>query len=225
MIATVTFVQKSFEAFNQLCFDGKLPPIPIKLTNARSFLGKVTYVGKRNVLGKVVRFENYCLRISTAFDLSERELEDVVIHEMIHYSIALNGIKDTSPHGEVFRMMMNDINAKFGRHISVRHHCNECPFPSHTEEIRANWLCVSQFQDGNWGITSCAKTKVFEIYRGLPRCYRLKSMTWYGSTDPFFNRYPRSIKPRIYKITRAELDGHLKDAVPLKCDGHTIEPE
>lgn len=46
--------------------------------------------------GNVVRYENYCIRISTAFDLSERELEDVGIHEMVHYYIAVNNIRDTS---------------------------------------------------------------------------------------------------------------------------------
>lgn len=222
MRATVPFIQNAFAKYNELCFEGSLPPIPIKLTRARTFLGKVTYTIRRDFFGIVVRHQNCCLRISTFFDLPESELEDVVIHEMIHYYIVLNNITDTSTHGAVFRRMMEMINAKYGRHITVSHKGGGWRVPLRNEEPRANWLCVTQLSDGNWGITSCAKTKIFEIYRGLPKCYRLKSMEWYGSIDPFFNRYPRSIKPRIYKITRAELDEHLKDSTPLRCDGRVI---
>lgn len=225
MTATLPFIQEAFDRFNKLCFEGSLPPIPVKLVKARTFLGKVTYTGKRSIFGNVARYENYCLRISTSFDLTQRELEDVVIHEMIHYFIAVNGIRDTSAHGEVFRKMMRTLNENFGRNICVRHHGCEGAMPQPRDtQIRANWLCVTQLIDGNWGITSCAKTKVFEIHRGLPKYYRLKSLEWYGSLDPFFNRYPRSIKPRIYKISRADLDEHLKDSVRLSCDGHTIKP-
>jgi len=225
MRATVPFIQQAFSKFNALCFGGMLPPIPIKLANARTFLGKVTYVGRRDFFGKVVSYENYCMRISTFFDLPEDELEDVIIHEMIHYHIALNKIKDSSTHGKVFRNMMETINTRFGRNITVRHHSESSAQASaRQEEYRANWLCVTQLDDGSWGITSCASTRVFEMHRNLPKYYRIKSLEWYGSIDPFFNRYPRSIKPRIYRITRAELDEHLADSTPLKCDGHTIEP-
>ena len=223
MIPDLPFIRLTYDKFNSLCFEGALPPIPFKLTSARTFLGKVAYKVRRDIFSGA-RYTDYCMRISTSFDLPEAEWEDVVIHEMIHYCILVNGLRDTSTHGQVFRRMMDEINSKYGRHITVQHRCKEGSAPSREDEFRANWLCVTQLQDGSWGITSCARTRVFEIHRGLPKYYRLSSLAWYGSIDPFFNRYPRSIKPRIYKITRAELDEHLKDSTPLKCDGHTIEP-
>jgi len=224
MKATLPFVLETFEKFNALCFEGSLPPIPVKLTAAGTFLGKVTYVGRRNLLGRVSKYENYTMRISTLFDLPAKELEDVVIHEMIHYYIALKGIRDTSVHGTVFRSMMENINSRFGRNISVRHNAASSQVSAKTEQIRANWLCVTQLENGEWGVTSCAKTRIFELYRALPKYFRLKSMAWYGSFDPFFNRFPRSQKPSIYKISREELDKHLSDAQPLQCDGRRIHP-
>jgi len=119
MIATEQFILESFSSFNHLCFEGVLPPIPVKLTKARTFLGKITYVGRRNFFGRIVGYEKYVMRISTYYNLCENELEDVIIHEMIHYYIALNGLKDSSAHGKIFRKMMSDINARFGRHITV----------------------------------------------------------------------------------------------------------
>lgn len=224
MRATVEFVQQSFTRFNSLCFEGTLRPIPIKLANARTFLGKVTYTGKRNLFGKIVSYGNVTLRISTAFDLPENELEDVVIHEMIHYCILLRRLKDTSAHGIIFRKMMAEINARYGRHITVSHRFEKGAVPPAEEKIRENYLCVTRFQDGNWGVTVCAKTRIFEIHRKLPRYYRLRSLDWYWSIDPFFNRYPRSKTPKIYKITKEELDAHLPSAQPMRCDGHTFGP-
>ena len=37
-----------------------------------------------------------------------------------------------------------------------------------------------------------------------------------------FDRFPRANTPKIYRITAEELTEHLKESVPLKCDGHTI---
>lgn len=39
MKATIPYVEKRFEEFNQLMFDGQLPKLPIELSNAKTFLG------------------------------------------------------------------------------------------------------------------------------------------------------------------------------------------
>ncbi len=38
----------------------------------------------------------------------------------------------------------------------------------------------------------------------------------------FFNRYPNSVSPKIYKVSEDELAEHLKTAHPLECDGQKI---
>ena len=121
MIPDIAFIQRAYDKFNALCFEGALPPIPFKLTRARTFLGKVAYKVKRGVFTGP-KIKDCCMRISTSFDLPEAEWEDVIIHEMIHYYILVNGLRDTSTHGQIFRRMMNDINLKYGRHITVRYH-------------------------------------------------------------------------------------------------------
>jgi len=221
MKATFQFVKTAFDRFNKLCFEGILPVIPIQMMESRSYLGKVTYKVRRDFFGVPVAYEDFGLKVSSAFDLPVNELEDVVIHEMIHYYIAWRGIADTSSHGDAYKRIMDTINLKYGRHITISHRITEGELE---QEIRANHICVSQLQDGNWGVTVCAKTKIFEIHRNLPKYYHLQSMAWYGSIDPFFNKYPRSKTPKIYKVTKTELDEHLADAVLLECDGHVIRP-
>lgn len=226
MIASQAFVRTTFDRFNVLCFGGALPTVPIILTKAGTFLGKMEYKARRNFFGIITSYYDFRLKISTGFDLTQEELEDVVIHEMIHYYIAYRKLRDTSAHGETFRRIMETINQKYGRHITVRHRGEpkQNLVREGSNQYRKHFLCVSTFRDGGKGVTVCASTKIFELYRLLPKYYEVAKMEWYGSIDPFFNRFPRANTPKIYKITAQELDEHLQDSVPLRCDGHTIEP-
>lgn len=226
MTATVPFIENAFERFNALCFEGVLPAIPVVLTKARTFLGKMEYKSRRDFFGIVSSHYDFRLKISTSFDLTEEELEDVIIHEMIHYYIAWRGLHDSSVHGETFRRIMGTINQKYGRHISVRHHSRpeQKLVTDGRNQFRKHILCVSTFPDGNMGITVCASTKIFQLYRLLPMYYDISRMEWYGSWDQFFNRFPRARTPKIYRITEEELSEHLKESVPLKCDGRVLEP-
>lgn len=121
MIPTVEYVESKIGEFNDLIFDSCLPPIPVKLSRARTYLGRVQYRRKRNVFGKITGATDFLMRISTTFDLPEKVQEDVIIHEMIHCYIAWKGLKDTSSHGKIFREMMGRINLQFGRNITISH--------------------------------------------------------------------------------------------------------
>lgn len=100
MTATIPFIQKVFDRFNALCFEGVLPAVPIVLTRAGTFLGKMEYKSRRDFFGIVSSHYDFRLKISTGFDLTQEELEDVIIHEMIHYYIAYRNLRDSSAHGE-----------------------------------------------------------------------------------------------------------------------------
>lgn len=121
MIATIEFVKECFDRFNAEMFAGELPAIPIVLSRAKTFLGKVEYKSIRGFFGRIWSNSDFRMKISTAYDLPEEELEDVVLHEMIHYYIAVKKIRDKSAHGPRFREMMKSINAGYGRHITISH--------------------------------------------------------------------------------------------------------
>lgn len=226
MVATVPFIQVTFDRFNALCFEGALPAVPIVLSRAGSFLGKMEYKVRRDFFGNIVSCYDYRLKISTGFDLREEELEDVVIHEMIHYYISIKNIRDNSAHGDAFRRIMDCINNEYGRHITVRHRskAGENLVREGSGKVRRHVLCISTFPDGKSGVTVCASTKLLELRRLLPKRYRISNMEWYGSLDPFFNRFPRSNTPKIYRISAEDLKEHLKDAVPLEWHGRDLDP-
>ena len=116
---TIEYIQAHFDAYNRQFFGGQLPTLPIKLSHAKGFLGKVTFVRRRQWLFGPFRNENFVLRINVRIDVPEEVVQDTILHEMIHYSIAVKQIRDTSAHGKLFRAEMARINTEGNRHIRI----------------------------------------------------------------------------------------------------------
>jgi len=210
---TVEYLEERFDTFNRMCFDGALPRIPIKLSRARTFVGRLIYRPVRDWRGRVVRREDFVLRISTYFDLPEAEIEDTLIHEMIHYWIAWKGIKDTSSHGKEFRRIMKEINALHGRNLTISHKSTPEEQDRDTR-VRDHWFCVSQLADGRTALTVAAQPCIARIRRAFRWSPTVRSQTWYRSRDPWFNRYPHCRSPKIFPVDPAVLQPHL-DAAEL----------
>ena len=118
MRASIEYVQRKFEEYNALMFGGHMPMIPIKLSDAKTFLGLCVSKVKRLSDGRKQHYD-FEMRINTRIDLPENVVEDIIIHEMIHYFIGYNGLCDSSAHGTIFRSIMKTINANFNRNISI----------------------------------------------------------------------------------------------------------
>lgn len=119
MTPTIPYIQSRFDDFNARFFGGQLPPVPIRLSHAKGFLGKLTFTRRKHGLFGKYRNEDFVLRINVRIDLPESLIEDTILHEMIHYYIAVNQWNDTSVHGQLFRHEMARINAEGNRHITI----------------------------------------------------------------------------------------------------------
>lgn len=211
MVATLDYVERKFNEFNNTVFEGQLKPLPFRLSSARTFLGQLRYRRKRSLWGGW-KYDNFQFVISAGKEMDERLLEDTIIHEMIHYYILSNQLQDTSAHGKLFRKMMNDINARFGRNVSISHKPTE-EEREQDREIRRHLVCVSSFADGRVGITIAAQTRVVMLCREIPKFPGVAECKWYSSMNPFFNRFRRSLTVKIYLLDRDELEKQLADAV------------
>ena len=215
MIPSVEYLEERFDTFNRMCFDGALPRIPIKLSRARGFVGRLQYRAVRDWRRRIVGREDFVIRISTRFDLPEAEIEDTLIHEMIHYWIAFKGLRDSSTHGKVFRAKMKEINELYGRHLTISHKSAPEELDRDTR-IRTHHFCVSQLADGRTAVTVCAESAIPQIRRAFRWSPSIRSTAWYTSTDPWFNRFPRSRTPKLYPVPPTELQPRLTGAEPLK---------
>ena len=105
---TLEILEKLFAHCNETYFDGQLPMPKLKLSRAKTRLGQMACKrrGGFRLTGwspKAHKYYDFSISISTYYSLSDDELEDVMIHEMIHYCIAYTGLEDSSPHGKIFR--------------------------------------------------------------------------------------------------------------------------
>lgn len=222
MYFTLPFIGDSFQRFNKLVFEGKLPTPCFMLSRARTFVGKFEARGKRDWMGRT--HWNYVLRFSTAFDLPQEELEDTILHEMIHFSLRVSDRRDATPHGPNFRAMMEIINERFNRHITVSHDSKGKGSPVLR---RASWHIVGvvSFRDGRKGIKVLPRIeqRVLEWNRRVLTSSTVTSTKYYLALHELFQRYPNSTAMKVGIVDEAELNEALKDAIELEIVGNRLQ--
>ena len=107
-----------FDKFNKAYFDGKLPVPRFAVTNSRTILGQFICTRERRKILRPSVCTGFTIKVSRYYDITERDYHNILLHEMIHYHIAYHGMRDTSPHGVLFKRMMNTLNSH-GWHITV----------------------------------------------------------------------------------------------------------
>ncbi|MBO4671049.1 MAG: SprT-like domain-containing protein [Bacteroidales bacterium] len=224
MKADLTFIEARFDEFNSLIFGGKLPKIPLALSNAATYVGQCTFKTRKKPFRAPEHYD-FKLRISTRFDLPQSELEDTIIHEMIHYYIRLNGIKDSSAHGTVFRRMMNDINSRFGRHIRVSHHTTKDQREALVDQ-RPKWhvVAIVSFKDGRQGLKLLPRIaqRITAYHRTVGSSPEVAGIRYYMENDPWFNRFPTSSAFNVFFPPEDEVSTHISARHPLTVTAKSV---
>ncbi|MDE6753664.1 MAG: SprT-like domain-containing protein [Muribaculaceae bacterium] len=220
MIPDINFVESTFETYNHQIFNSELPQPRFVLSRARTFRGKLAYKRTRTFRG--YHNHDFEMRISTSFDSPIKEWEDVVIHEMIHLRIATAGIEDHSAHGPEFRKLMNHINRVHKRNITVSTRTTPEEQEADTR-IRAHYLCLAKFSDGRLGVAPVAKSRIFDLWESLEKFPNTVVTKWVGSTDPWFNRFPRILTPKFYIVEKKEVALHVFTAMQLERNGGRLK--
>lgn len=204
-----------------MCFGGRLPLPAIKLSDAKTFLGRVGYKVRRRRDGTLEKYD-FVLHINTRIDLPEAELEDTLLHEMIHYYIGVNNLEDTSSHGQLFTGMMNEINRRFGRHITVTHRGNAQQNEQAVDRRpRLHVVAVITLTDGRTGVKVVPRIieRITMFRRQMMESGRVKSIEFYLTDNPFFNRYPNSTALRVYFLDRETITAQLAGVPPVSIPG------
>lgn len=222
MRADLRQIREKFDEFNELYFRGELPSVRIVMNDSGRALGMFVHPRRRSLLHPSDP-RDCVLKISRRFDLPEAEIEDTLIHEMIHYYIWYKRMRDTSAHGEIFRRLMAEINSRYGRNITVSRRCGDDTSLIDLR-IKHHYICVTEFSDGRQLLTVCARSRIFDIDRGVSALADAQGHSWYWSRDPWFNRYPASRTLKFYKADPAQLAVHLADAVACECAGSVFRP-
>lgn len=210
MRPTLAFVVERFNHFNRLIFKPALPPITLKVGNGRRALGSFKY--PLNYPPTKERGRGECsITISQAYDRPQAEIEDVIIHEMIHYCVWLNHVVEPS-HGPEFRRLMDAINRAYGRSITITEHLDDQTRQTDTR-ARIHCIVATTMPDGSKAFACFAKTAAGQIKRTLEA--NGFKLSWYVSTDPFFNRYPTVRTPKLFPISDADFTTHILPSHPI----------
>lgn len=222
MKATVEYIERRFAEYNVRFFGGSLPPVPVRLSHAKGFLGKLSYQRCKQGLFGRYRNEGFVLRINVRIDLPEELVEDTILHEMIHYYIAVNQIVDSSSHGKIFRQEMERINREGNRHITLSHKLNE-EQQSQAHVHKSRVVAVVHFADGKTGIKVVPKQQRHLLYwhKTSQRCFPIRSIEWYYTNDEYFAKYPSSVAMKIFLVSPlTELP--LRDAKKIEIEGSHV---
>ena len=183
MRPNLTWMMSQFVSFNQRYFQRRLPLPVFRLSKARTFLGNMKW--KEDRLKH--KYFDYQLTMSEYYDLEEHELQSVMLHEMIHYFIAFNHIKDTSPHGKVFCGIMDKLNA--------------CGW-----NIKPGRRLIGVFimkQEIYYAVINPGY--VGRIVSGMFSTPDFRELKWYVSNDDYFKQFPLIRSLRGYKINNEKL--------------------
>lgn len=101
MEITISYLKEAFKKYNNEYFKDKLREPEFIISHEKNALGRCCY--PRDGKGYRIKISDYYVR-------PQKDIDNTLIHEMIHLYIRQQGIKDNRPHGYKFQQMALDIN-------------------------------------------------------------------------------------------------------------------
>ena len=220
MIVTIDWMEEGFKRFDQEYFGGKLPLPELSLTRAKTRLGQLAF--KRASRWGRTKLYDFKLSMSTYYDMTEQQAKSVLLHEMIHYIIGYTGLKDTSPHGVVFRGMMDNLNRKYGWDIRVMTSTKGWKVSERVAEKKKakgpqTYLMLAiELKDGKFYLSRVNPGFARRIEKQLPMVRELRSHRWYTTQESYFEDYPQVRSLRGRRITKNDFEKLQTVLVPFE---------
>ena len=99
--------------------DKSIKDIPIFETfNRVDSIAKFECYKNKNNAKKPIREQ--IIFMSDCFDYPQKKFIEIMVHEMIHYYIAWNRIKDNNAHGKEFMKIANELKEKYDLNITKK---------------------------------------------------------------------------------------------------------
>lgn len=207
MAPTAEYLRAQFAAFNARYFGGVLPEPQFRVNSARTVLGRFSCRRVRRGLLGLRASEEYTIAVSRFYDLGERDVQTVLLHEMIHFYLCYRRMADSSPHGKLFRREMERINAD-GWSISVR--TSTKGWQPSAEKCSSKRCVVALTTADGCYFAAVQRPYVKAFDRAMGRIASLKRHEWYVTGDSFFRQYPLVRTLRFRLVTTEEFNAVCK---------------
>ena len=213
-------MEEWFKRFDQEYFGGKLPLPELGLTRAKTRLGQLAF--KRSSRWGRTKLYDFKLSMSTYYDMTDKQAKCVLLHEMIHYIIGYTGLKDTAPHGVVFRGMMDSLNRKYGWDIRVMTSTKGWKVSERVEKRQKakgpqTYLMLAiEMQDGKHYLSRVNPSFARRIESKLSLVRELRSHRWYTTQEPYFEDYPQVRSLRGRRISKSDFEKLRNVLIPFE---------
>lgn len=115
MVANHDNMLLTFDTCNMEYFDGKLLFPQFDLLHSFRTCGYFQYT-KGGWFDKTLY--DPTIYMTDYYDFTEKQFKDIMCHEMIHYYLAYVGEDRDCNHGKKFKKMAEDLNCKYGLHVT-----------------------------------------------------------------------------------------------------------
>ncbi|MBO1362905.1 SprT-like domain-containing protein [Prevotella sp. A2931] len=212
MIVTTAWMETWFHKFNDDYFGSGLPLPILKTSTARTRLGQMSC--KRTTRWGRTKYYDFTIKLTTYYDMTERQAQNVLLHEMIHYSIAYTGLKDTAPHGVVFRGIADKLNRQYGWNIkamtTTKGWKKAESAKTRTNRRPVTYLILALKMKNNRHFLSVVNPRyAHQIDHQLGRLAEVERYGWYASSDTAFDRMPVVRSLRGKRVTQDEYENKL----------------
>lgn len=210
MIVTIDWMEEWFKRFDQEYFGGKLPLPELGLTRAKTRLGQLAF--KRSSRWGRTKLYDFKLSMSTYYDMTDKQAKSVLLHEMIHYIIGYTGLKDTAPHGVVFRGMMDSLNRKYGWDIRVMTSTKGWKVSENVVARKKaagpqTYLILAvELKDGKHFLSRVSPRFARSLERQLLKVRELSSHNWFTTQESYFESFPQVRSLRGRRITKSDFE-------------------
>lgn len=194
------WMKTNFMRFNTQYFDGVLPLPRLRAGRSRTQLGTMSC--KRKTSWGRTKLYDFTISLSNYYDQTEHQFQSVLLHEMIHLSIAVSGVKDTSPHGVVFRGLMQRLN-RDGWDIQIMTKTRD-----YTKAYTGSATVIAQYivlalemNDGKRFLSSVNPKFVRDINQQLRTIPQISHYAWFTTSDRWFETMPKVRSLRGRRVT------------------------
>ncbi len=208
MELTARHLRERFRALNEKYFDGELPEPQFVVSKARTQLGLFSCRKVRKGFFGATKTTDLKIRISEYFELTDEEIDDTLLHEMIHLKIAFFDLQDNSAHGHLFRKEMDRLN-RMGRHLTISVQTKK--FNSTTASLHKQHLVLAlESVDGKFYLAVVNPDYKKYIEGLIMLTPNITTHHWLIRTDPYFNDFPQARSLRARKVSKEVYEEKVK---------------
>ncbi|MBF1055487.1 MAG: SprT-like domain-containing protein [Prevotellaceae bacterium] len=208
------WMKTNFMRFNTQYFDGVLPLPRLRAGRSRTQLGTMSC--KRKTSWGRTKLYDFTISLSNYYDQTEHQFQSVLLHEMIHLSIAVSGVKDTSPHGVVFRGLMQRLN-RDGWDIQIMTKTRD-----YTKAYTGSATVIAQYivlalemNDGKRFLSSVNPKFVRDINQQLRTIPQISHYAWFTTSDRWFETMPKVRSLRGRRVTAEVFQAKTQAMKPI----------